>query len=70
VKCTCDDIGESPCEEHGYGELECECGVRFRAPLIAKSFIAIQCPACSQRYAGYEEHCGPGYWKKITGEVQ
>jgi len=64
VTCTCDAMGESPCHIHGYGQLECECGVRFRAPLHAKSFMLIQCPSCGQRFSGHEEHCGPGCWKK------
>jgi len=65
MKCTCDEIGESSCREHGYGLLECDCGMRFTAPLHVKSFMLIQCPACGQSYAGYEDFCN-GMWKKIT----
>jgi hypothetical protein len=68
MTCTCDAFDDSPCPEHGYGLLECECGQRFRAPLCAKSFMALQCSTCGQRYAGHEENCGPGMWKKITDE--
>ncbi len=68
MSCTCDEFGESPCPEHGYGELECDCNRRFCAPIVAKSFITLQCPACGQRYVGYEEHCANGCWKKITEE--
>jgi len=64
MKCTCDGIGASPCRQHGYGLLECECGMRFTAPLCPKSFMQIQCPACGQCYSGQEETCGPGCWKK------
>ena len=65
MKCTCDEIGESSCREHGFGLLECDCGMRFTAPLHVKSFTLIQCPACGQSYAGYEDCCN-GMWKKIT----
>lgn len=66
IRCTCDCIGESPCKEHGYGQLECGCGLRFTAPLVAKSFLTLLCPHCGQHYVGYEENCGNGCWKKIT----
>jgi hypothetical protein len=66
ASCTCDDMGESPCPEHGYGQLECECGVRFRAPIVVKSFMALKCPACGQCFAGYEENCANGCWYKIS----
>lgn len=65
MKCTCDEIGESSCREHGFGLLECDCGMRFTAPLHVQSFMLIQCPACGQSYAGYEDCCN-GMWKKIT----
>ena len=64
MRCSCDDIGESPCEEHGYGELDCECGTRFRAPIVAKSFLLIQCPDCGHKYAGMED-CGNGHWETV-----
>ena len=66
VSCTCDEMGESPCPEHGYGQLECDCGVRFRAPIVVKSFMALKCPACGQCFAGYEENCANGCWYKIS----
>lgn len=69
MKCTCDEIGESTCKEHGYGLLECECGMRFTAPLRPKSFNLIMCPACGKYYAGQEESCGNGCWKKVGAKV-
>ena len=64
MRCSCDDIGESPCEEHGYGELDCECGTRFHAPIVAKSFLLIQCPDCGHKYTGRED-CGNGHWETV-----
>jgi len=64
MRCSCDDIGESPCEEHGYGELDCDCGTRFRAPIVAKSFLLIQCPDCGHKYTGRED-CGNGHWETV-----
>lgn len=66
MKCSCDEIGESPCKVHGYGLLECECGMRFTAPLCPKDFQVIQCPACGMCYSGQEERGGPGFWEKAT----
>jgi hypothetical protein len=65
MKCSCDEIGESSCHEHGFGLLECDCGMRFTAPLHVKSFMLIQCPACGQSYVGHEDCCN-GMWRKIT----
>jgi hypothetical protein len=64
MKCTCDEFGESACRACGYGLLECECGMRFTAPLRPKSFMRIMCPACGQCYSGQEENCGNGCWRK------
>jgi hypothetical protein len=64
MRCTCDEIGESACRTCGYGLLECECGMRFTAPLFPKSFMLIMCPACNQYYSGQEESCGNGCWRK------
>jgi len=64
MRCTCDDFSDSPCPEHGYGEFECDCGVRFGAPLVAKNLMIIECPKCKQRYVG-EEDMGNGYWRNV-----
>ena len=64
MKCTCDEFGESACRACGYGLLECDCGMRFTAPLRPKSFMQVMCPACGQCFSGQEENGGNGCWRK------
>jgi len=67
--CTCDDFCDSPCPEHGYGELNCWCGHRFIAPLVAKAQMVTTCPVCLRTYHGVDAG-GPGYWEvRVDGEV-
>ena len=60
-RCTCDDFTDAPCPTHGYGELDCWCGHRFPAPIVAKARMIVTCQVCQRRYEGVED-CANGHW--------
>lgn len=61
-RCTCDDFCDSHCRIHHYGELECECGHRFAAPLSPTKYDTATCPVCDRWYVGAEDAAG-GHWE-------
>jgi len=60
-RCTCDDFCDDPCPHHGWGQMECACGVRVRAPLVAKTGFSVTCPSCQRGYDGNDDG-GHGHW--------
>lgn len=62
ARCTCDEHCDDPCPQHGYGLLQCECGHKTEAPLVARSHLTVTCEVCQRWYVGVEDSAH-GYWE-------
>jgi hypothetical protein len=61
-RCTCDDFCDDPCPHHGWGQMECACGERVRAPLVVRAGWPLVCPDCGRGYVGVEDG-SHGHWE-------
>ena len=61
-RCTCDDFCDDPCPHHGWGQMECACGERVRAPLVVRAGWPLVCPDCGRVYVGVEDG-SHGHWE-------
>lgn len=68
MKCDCDTFSDDPCPSHGYGTMECECGVAIKAPLVVREGWDLMC-SCRRRYIGVED-AAHGYWKPLQAPSQ